>query len=108
MPNEWEKIGDGIVDVVREGAGNILDASAEARAFLRERANRLAQLASLYPTASSAKRKELIADMEMVKQTMLNDAATLALQASDEAKATFSKILSTAFGTVIKILPAVI
>ena len=106
--DDWKKIGDGIVEVVREGAGNVLDASTEARALLRERADRLAQLASLYPTASSAKREELIADMEKVKQTMLNDAATLALQASDEAKATFSKILSTTFGTVIKILPAMI
>jgi hypothetical protein len=109
MAEKWEDIRDSILSTIEGRAKDFLKDNAAAKDRLRERAERLAKLAFRYATISDeAARKTISDDMVVVRQTMENEIAALALSGSNEAKNVFKQIAGTAFDMVIKALPAII
>lgn len=108
MSEKWEELRDSIYDSIEKQAKDFLDSHADARAFLRERAGRLAKLSYLYYSAKDGDEKKIIADdMATVRQAISNELASAALDAAADAKALFGKIVSTAFGILIDSAPVI-
>lgn len=105
---DWEKIRDSIVDIGRTAGKDFLAKHPQAEAILKERATRLAKLAALYAVSKPADQEKVLQDMKVVRQTIENDLAALAVDASAEAHATFTRIIGIAFETVVKTLPSIV
>lgn len=107
--NPWDAIKDAIIGSVRDGIASFVDANEDVKKFLEERAERMARLVYKYQLSSLQREREVILDsMATVKNTIDLDVGTLAINAAVEGKALFSRILSSVFGTVLKLLPSLI
>lgn len=97
-----------IIDSVEARAKDFLESHADAKAFLYDRAKRLAELAFDYTLVDTDEEKQRIKEkMELVQQTIENELSSIAVDAAVEAKSTFVSILKTALDVFIKMLPAI-
>jgi len=109
MASSWEEIAGAILDTIKERAGEFLKENAEVEGFLKERAARLAKLMLAYSTQTDQVQKQIILDsIGDVRQTIENDVAGLTLKGKTAAQNLFREIVNTAFGAVVKMLPALI
>jgi len=108
MTSPWHELADAVVASVRERVGAFLDDHVDAKALVLERADRLGKLAWEYAAAAEADRPALAASMEVVRQTIENEAANVALGAGTAAKDAFREAVSAVFGVLVKALPAVL
>lgn len=108
MAEAWETIRDGLLAAVEGRAKGFLDANKGAKAILTERASRLAKLSALYVVANADGRAVLQADLDIVRQSLENDLAALAVNASAEAHATFTNLAGAVFDGIIRSLPGII
>ena len=109
MTQPWDGIAESIIETVKSRAKKLWDENLEMRTFVGERAKTLAEIVWKYKTTSDeAKRAELHHEMQIVQQTIENSLTAIALVAAAEAQATFREVVNTAFGTLIRALPAVL
>lgn len=108
MPEPWETIRDAVVSSVEERVRDFLAKNADAKKFLLERSERLARLAYLFTLTSGDGRDNVGRDIAIVKQSMENEIATVAMAASAESRSTFKALLGVAFDTIIKALPGLV
>jgi hypothetical protein len=108
MP-DMNEIKDALIGVVKTYGQDFLDRHADAKEFVAERSERLAKLAFLYTTNTDALIREgIVSSMKIVRQSIENELAGVALDASAESKATFARVLGVAFDTVIKLVPKLV
>jgi hypothetical protein len=105
MANPWDEMADSIIATVEERAKGFLDQNEPARKIVTERAKRLAELGFHYQTSGDETH---LTDMKIVRQTVENELAALALAGQSAAKDTFMEIVRTAFGLFAKALPAIL
>lgn len=100
---------DSIIDVVKGDANEFLEAHQDAKAFLIDRARRVAELGVEYAQATDEAGREAVKlQMEVVRQSVRNELASVAVGAEAQSKATFGRILETALSAVMKALPAIL
>ncbi len=95
-------IAGSIIESVRERALETWDSNAKARDFIKERATRLAKLVfemKMY-AGDGPSKEELDGEIQIVKQSMENELAALALTGSAAAQSTFRAVAKTAFDVV--------
>lgn len=109
MSEEWETLADSILATVKSRAKEFLDENAEAKDFIAERAKSFAKLAIEYRLETDeANKKDILHEMELDQQAVENELSALALNGKEASKAAFKEIVGTAFGALIKYLPAVL
>lgn len=108
MANPWDEMADSIVQTLEERAKDFLDQNAPVRKIVTERARRLAELAFYYQTSEGNVKEGYLTDMKIVRQTVENELAALALAGQEAAKGTFMEVVRTAFGLFVRALPAII
>lgn len=109
MPNPWDNMADSIVATLEERAKDFLDQNEPVRKIVTERAKRLAELAFHYQLESDDSIREgYLIDMKVVRQTVENELAALALAGQEAAKGTFMEVVKTAFGLFVRALPAIL
>jgi len=107
--NTIDDLKKSIIDAVEARAKDFLETHADAKAFLYDRAKRLAELGFDYTLVDTDDEKERIKEkMAVVQQTIENELSAIAVDASIEAKSTFKLILETALDVFIKALPAIV
>lgn len=100
---------ESIIEVVRSRAKEFLRENAEAEKFLEDRAERLARLSLEYALAADeVARANIRADMEIVRQSMENELASLVLAASGKSRDLFRQVLGTVADVLVKALPHLI
>lgn len=99
---------DAITGTVKDASKDFLDQHKDAKDFLEDQARDLATLGVDYVKSDEAGRAKIEFQMKLVQQSVRNKLASIALDAEAEAKATFGKVLETALGVAIKILPVVL
>ena len=100
---------DSVVGPVTEVAKQFLKDNKDAAQFLEDRAKRVAELGVDYLKASDDAAKEaVILQLEVVQQSIQNEISAVAVNASIEARATFQRVLNTALGVLIKVLPVIV
>jgi hypothetical protein len=108
MPNTIDDLKKSIIDAVEARAKDFLAANADAKTFLYDRAQRLAKLGYEYTLETDdAKKQSLVDDMKIVKQSMENEIAAVAVDAAAASRDLFKSILGTAMDVLIKALPAI-
>lgn len=109
MSNSVRELTQGIIDRIEASGKKFLDDNAGARAFVYDRAERLAELGIAYTAAADdATRRELDEQMGVVRQSIENELAAVATNASVEARATFMAIVNDVVGILRTLLPIVI
>lgn len=109
MLTSRDEIKEALVEVVKTYGQEFLDRHADAKAFIVERSERLATLTHLYAeNPDPLIREGIVASMKIVKQSVENELAGVALDASAEAKAAFARVLGVVFDTVIRLVPKVV
>lgn len=102
----WEELANKAVAAIKERASNAWNDNAPARAFIEERAKRVAKL--LWELSTGGRPKaEVEADIKVVQQSIENEVATLALTGSEVVKDTFREVIKTAFGILLKVVPTI-
>jgi hypothetical protein len=100
---------DAITGTVKDASKDFLDKHKDAKDFLEDQAQDLAALGVDYlKAADDDARTKIEFQMKLVTQSVRNKLAGIALDAEAEAKATFGKVLETAFNVAIKVLPVVL
>lgn len=113
MPIDYQalllQIKDSIVTTVRAHGKTFIDSNASVPAFLEERAVRSSTLiANRAFEADVIMREQIDVDIRVVIQTIENSLSTVAVNASAESRAMFSKILGSAIEALWKAVPAII
>lgn len=103
-----ESLKDAVLAPVKAGASEFLEENADAREFLEDRAKRLAELGVELVKAPEGDRARIRRQMEVVAQSIRNEASQLALGAAIEARERFGKIVEAAAGALVKWLPAIV
>ena len=81
----------------------------QAKDFLEDRAKRLEELGVDYLKAKTDDERDSVSErIQVVMQSIRTQLAGLALTAEAEARATFGKIVETALGVMVKVLPVVL
>lgn len=100
---------DAVLEPVKAGSKKFLEDNKDARDFLEDRAKRLAELGVEFAQASDAEeRKKILAQLEVVQQSIRNELSQVALGAAIESRNLFSQALNTAVGVLIKVLPVLV
>lgn len=100
---------DSIVAPVTAAAKDLLASNKDAAQFLEDRAKRVAELGVDYlKAADDDARTAVILQLEIVRQSIQNELASVAVGAAAEARATFQKILGVALDVLIKALPVIL
>ena len=106
-PEPWREAANVIVSEISFRAREVWDREEAARQFVTERAGRLAQLAWRYAREGDPLAKEkLKIDMIIVKQSIENEMARLALVTDGEARAVFVAATLAALGSFARAIPA--
>ncbi len=108
MSNPWDALADTIVDTVKDRTSDFLKNNAAAEEFLKERAKALAKAVYEYKTAPDGEKAAAKHEMNIIRQTIENKLAAIALNGQTEAKSVFREILNTAFNAVVKMAPALL
>lgn len=100
------------LDTVEADGKAFLDENAGSRAFIEERAQRLATLGVTYIASSDADSQERVLEqMEEVRQSIANELSVVAVNASVAARQEFMKIVNhcvTVLKTVLPIAKAIL
>jgi hypothetical protein len=101
-----------IVEAVQGQAKEFLEQNTGAKRFLEDRAKRIAQLAGDYALAKTEgdddEAQKAIGDMEVVKQSILNEITSVTLLATAETRAGFKAALMAGIDILIKALPSIV
>lgn len=109
MPTSIKDLAQVIIDRIETRGKKFLDENAAARAFIYERADRLATLGVSYAAASDdATRAEVLERMESVRQSIENELSSVAVDASVEARAAFMDIVNMAVEFLRGMLPVLV
>ncbi len=110
MPdNKIMQLAQGIIDRIEASGKKFLDENAGARAFVYERAERLATLGLQYTEApDDATRQVIDEQIGVVRQSIENELSSVAVNASVEARATFIGIVNDVVGILRTLLPIVV
>lgn len=101
-----EGLKDSIIGTVKVSAKEFLDAHDDAKAFLADRAKRVAELGVEYVKCTSDEERDAVKlQLEVVQQSVRNELAAVAVGADTKARDTFGKILETALSVAIKAIP---
>lgn len=110
-PEEVAKeIENSVTATVKAQVGDFLDEHADAKAFVEERVKRLAELAvALVKTGTDeTARKAVLWDISLVRQSIENELAGVAVAASKASRNLFKAVLNTAADVLVKTLPAIV
>lgn len=106
---DWVAIKDAVVATAKSRLGKFLDQNKDAADFLRERAERFAKLTVAWGGASTEEERSSFAnDMSIVRISIDNEIASVAVAAAAETRALFKSILSTALETLARSLPGLL
>jgi hypothetical protein len=109
MPNTVDDLKKSIIDAVEARAKDFLSENSDAKTFLYDRAQRLAKLGYDYALETDdAKKQTITDDMKIVKQSMENEIAAVAVNAAVASRDLFKAVLGTAMDTLIKALPVIL
>lgn len=104
----WGPISDAILGSISSQARQFYDTNQNVKALLTDRSKRLATLAVDFVKASDEDRPAIRRNMDIVRQTLANEVAALAVEASAEAKASFASVVDAVFQAATKVLPGVL
>lgn len=100
---------DSVVSTVTGASKQFVTDNKDAAQFLEDRAKRIAELGGEYlQAADDAGRQAIMEQIEVVRQSIQNEIASVAVNADIAAKATFQKVLNVALGVLIKALPIIL
>lgn len=100
---------DAVVTPVTEAAQKLIEENKDAAEFLKDRAKRVAELGVEYVKAGSdADREAALLQLDVVRQSIQNELAAVAVNASVESRAAFKTALNAALGVVVKFLPIIV
>jgi hypothetical protein len=100
---------DSVVGPVTAAAKQLLAENKDAAQFLEDRARRVAELGVGYLKASDdGARAAVLLQLSVVQQSIQNELAGVAVNASVAARATFQNALSVGLGVLIKALPVIL
>lgn len=100
---------DGILEAVQGRAKKFLADHPDAQAFLVDRAKRAGELGEDYILAADdAARARVMEQLEVVKQSVANELAHIAVDASVEARNLFGDVLTVALQVVKGMLPVLV
>lgn len=109
MDDLAKQIQDAVTGAVKGQVAEFLEQNLGAKEFLRDRAQRLGVLGAEYVMAKDdEERKQVIMEMQLVKQSCLNELNTVTLIATKETRAAFTAALMAAIDVLIKVLPGII
>lgn len=109
MADEWQAIADSILATIKDEAKDFLDQNKAVKDLLEDRAKRIAQLGLDYiKETDPAKKIELEVDMDIVKQTIVNEVSAIALNGQTASIAAFKATVATALGALVKYLPIIL
>jgi hypothetical protein len=108
MPNTLDEIKKALIDTVETRAKGFLSDNADAKAFLYERAERLARLTYEYTMAPDSDKAQIKENMEFALVATENQLTTIAVNAAAASRDLFKQILGVAMSTLIKVLPAIV
>lgn len=98
-----------VVGPVTDAAKKLVTDNKDAALFLEERAKRIAELGGDYIKAQDdAGRDAAMEQIEVVRQSIQNEIANVAVSASVEARATFKSVMGVALDVLIKALPIIV
>lgn len=104
-----EQLKDSVVAAVQGRVDEFLEANPEAKAFVQERAKRVAELGVKYLRAGEDEIEGIKRSLKIVRQSIENEVDGLVLvAATKESKALFKSVLGAAFDTIINSLPAIL
>lgn len=104
-----EGLKDSVASAVKGSAKEFLDAHDDAKAFLMDRAKRVAELGVEYAKASGDDERAAVKlQLEVVQQSIRNELAAVAVAAEVKSRETFGKIVETAIGTIVKAIPVLL
>lgn len=107
--SEWSNLADSILDTIKDRANDFLEANQPAKELLQDRAEELAKLSVEYvKETDDAKRAAIVTEMNIVKQTVVNELGALALNGQTASIAAFKDVVNTALGALIKYIPAIL
>lgn len=108
MDGHWKKMFDALLDSLKDRAGKFLEENKDAEEFVKERLERLAKLGWAYlATTDDDVRARVERDIRVVRQTLENEASTIAVKAKAAAREAFLSVLMTVIGTFWRTLPAI-
>lgn len=105
---KWQEISGYIVNTIKNRSLEFWTNNAPARAFVEERAERLAKLSVQYAEAGDIDRAAIRNQMALVSETIETELLALALIGNAEAKKAFIEIVKGAFGILVKVLPVIL
>lgn len=109
MPDLVADIQKAITDAVSGQTAEFINQNLGAKKFLEDRAKRLAQLGAAYVTAKDEdERKMILGDMNICKQSCLNEIMTVTILATAETRSAFKAALVAAIEVLIKALPGIV
>ncbi len=101
MAEKWEELRDNIIGIVTNRVREFVEGNVNVKAFLEERAGRLAKLAVERMRPDGTDKAHVEAQMGLVTDTIENDVAALEITAAKEAASVFSAVLQ-AVGDMLK------
>jgi hypothetical protein len=107
MSNPWDALADGIVSKVKERAKKFVEDNADLDKFLKDRAQALAKATYKYQIAPDDQKDSAYRDMKVVRQTIENKLAAVALKGQREQQKIFREILFAVFGSLVDLAPLV-
>jgi hypothetical protein len=105
MDDDIKALAEKIVGIVKDRTGGFIEANADAKAFLQERAERLARLLLRLGRADASEVEGIRRDIAFVQQSVENELSTVAIHAAMEARSVFRDVLMTVFDFGVKALP---
>lgn len=100
-------IAEAAVAAVKAQVGDFLEEHADAKAFVEDRLGRLAELAVALVKAGADEtaRKAVLWDISLVRQSIENELAGVAVAASRASRNLFKAVLNTAADILVKAAP---
>lgn len=102
MAEKWEELRDALVSTVEGQMKDLLDQNNGAKDLVVERSSALAKYAVKYAENPNDSDKH---EMDIIRQTIMNEIDALALNVSSGVKNLFKAIVGVAFDALIKALP---
>jgi hypothetical protein len=98
-----------ILGPVKAAAKDLLASNKDAADFIEERGRRIAELGVDYIKAGSdSDRAAALLQIQVVRQAIQSEIASVAVNASVASRETFQRVLATALDVVIKVLPIIV
>ncbi len=109
MATPWKELADTVLATIRDHTADFLENNQAAKDIIEERAKKLAEYSMEYVTAANeTERTAIMVEMEIVKQTIVNELAAAALNGQTASIATFKEVVNTALTALLKYLPVIL